>query len=103
MAEIFERQDRCAELLALWEFPPDALSNLMRTHRDDLTSIKTRILRARKDWPLLEKHCHTCIDDTISQLNLVQDSKSLWELCAWNWDIWDALQVSMTANHTESE
>ena len=91
MAEIFRRQDRCAELFSLWDNPPTSLKKLMKTHRDDLISLKTRLLKQQNDWLLLENHCYDSIEEVISQLNLVQDSKSLWELCAWRWDLWSAL------------
>ncbi|KAF1845780.1 uncharacterized protein K460DRAFT_338347 [Cucurbitaria berberidis CBS 394.84] len=91
MADIFRWQDRCAELFALWDNPPARLRSLMKTHRDDLISLKTRFLLQQEDWLLLESHCYNSIEEVISQLNLGQDSKSLWELCAWRWDLWGAL------------
>ncbi|KAH7391804.1 N-acetyltransferase B complex non catalytic subunit-domain-containing protein [Pyrenochaeta sp. MPI-SDFR-AT-0127] len=97
MADIYRRQDRCAELFALWDNPPLALQGLMKTYRDELLNMKTRMLRQQEDWPALESHCLSCIEDTISQLNLAQDSKSLWELCAWRWDLWGALLVATEA------
>ncbi|CAO2648943.1 Nn.00g098920.m01.CDS01 [Neocucurbitaria sp. VM-36] len=100
MAEIFRRQDRCAELFSLWDDPPSSLKKLMRTHRDDLISLKTRLLRQQNDWLLLENHCYDSIEEVISQLNLVQDSKSLWELCAWRWDLWNGLlQATRAIRH----
>lgn len=97
MAEIFRRQGEHAELFELWDNPPISLKKLLRTHRDDLISLKTRLLRDQEDWPLLETHCHDSIEEVISFLNLAQDSKSLWELCAWRWDLWSGLMEATAA------
>ncbi|KAJ4370649.1 hypothetical protein N0V83_005170 [Neocucurbitaria cava] len=97
MAEIFRRQGQHAELFSLWDNPPISLKKLLRTHRDDLMSLKTRILREQEDWPLLEAHCYASIEEVISLLNLAQDSKSLWELCAWRWDLWNGLMEATAA------
>ena len=96
MADIFGRQGQCGELFALWDNPPAALEGLIKKHREDLLSIKTRLLRQHGNWELLEKHCLECIQETISQLSLMKDSKPLWELCAWRWDLWNALMEAIT-------
>lgn len=103
MADIYKRQDRCAELFALWDNPPAALKGPMKTYRDELLSLKTRLLKQQEDWLALESHCLSCIEDTVSQRNLAQDSKSLWELCAWRWDLWGALLAAIKAIHPGKE
>jgi len=103
MAAMYARQDQCKELFELWDNPPVALKGVMHTYRDELLNLKTRLLRDQKDWPLLEQHCLFVIDDTISKLNLAQDSKCLWELCAYRWDIWDSLLAATKALYTGQE
>ena len=91
MADIYGRQGQCAELFELWDKPPASLKGLMKKHGEDILGIKTRLLRQQENWELLEQHCLASINETLSYLNLAQDSKCLWELCAWRRDVWDAL------------
>ncbi|KAH8731426.1 hypothetical protein GQ44DRAFT_735904 [Phaeosphaeriaceae sp. PMI808] len=92
MADIFNRQNRCHELIDLWENPPESVKDILHRHRQDLSSLITRLLRERKDWFRLERHCLNTIDETLSNLSVVTHSKSrFWELCAWRWDLWTAL------------
>ena len=103
MAEVYARQDKCKELFVLWDNPPDHLKDTMNTYRDDLINLKTKLLRRQEDWPALEAHCLFVINDTIAKLNQVQDSKSLWELCAWKWEIWDNLLRATRIVHPGDE
>lgn len=96
MADIYARQDHCDELLELWANPPLALKTVMRTYRDELLNLTTRLLRRYEKWLLLQQHCLSVIEETISQLNLVENSNSLWELCAWRSDVWEGLLTATT-------
>ena len=103
MGQIFARQGKCSERLELWRNPPAALEGLMKTHRDDLTGLKTILLKQQEDWPLLETHCRACIEDIISQMTKDPESKSLWESCAWRIDTWTYLLQAIRANHDVEE
>lgn len=103
MAEIYARQNCCNELWDLWDNPPVHLQELMAKHKDDLTSLKTRFLRQQKDWPALKQHCYKVLDDTISKRDSAEDSKSLWELSAWNYYVWESLMVAHTQTGLEEE
>lgn len=103
MAEIYARQDHHNELFALWANPPDHLKGIMKTYKDELSNLASRLLRRQKDWAGLESHCLGIIDDTLASLNLVQDSKSLWELCAWNFKTWQYLMEAMEHTRPRQE
>ncbi|KAF1836577.1 hypothetical protein BDW02DRAFT_566843 [Decorospora gaudefroyi] len=100
MAEVFARQDKCNELMELWRNPPAGLQGLMKTHRDDLMSLKTNILKRQGNWLLLEAHCRACIDEMISQMALDQESKCLSEFCAWRNNMWTCLLEAVRVNHS---
>ncbi|KAF1943638.1 hypothetical protein EJ02DRAFT_399997 [Clathrospora elynae] len=103
MCEIFARQHKCNELWELLAYPPTTLRVLMRTHKDDLISLKTRLLLQQQDWLLLEKHCSDSLKETLMDLNVAQGSKRLWELCAWRNDIWQGLLQAIRFNRSHSE
>ncbi|KAL6706881.1 hypothetical protein ACN47E_005024 [Coniothyrium glycines] len=107
MADVYAKQDRCNELFALWDNPPNHLEQLMRTHRDDISSLKTRLLRQQEDWPLLEQHCLSVINETIVGLEITGTSDrnptSIWQLCAWNYDVWDSLMAALKNQYSEQE
>lgn len=96
MADVYARQNSCNELWSLWENPPSHLVELMTKHKDDLTSLKTRLLRRQGDWLALEEHCYKLLDEALSKYESSPDSKILWELCSWNYYVWESLMEALT-------
>lgn len=94
MAQIYARQSQFKELFALWDNPPSRLEALLRTHKDDVVQMKTLMLRNAFAWELLEDHCIATINNIVS-LNTAEKSKSVWELCAWRWDLWKGLILAI--------
>jgi N-terminal acetyltransferase B complex non-catalytic subunit len=103
MGKIYAGQDKCAELMKLWQNPPASLQDLMATHKDDLREIQTRLLLQQEAWPLLEEHCLAYINDAISRTVADPDSRHLWESCAWNGHVWFNLMIAVKENHDMAE
>lgn len=98
MADIYSRQDRYQELFALWDKAPDRLAGLMKTHRNDLHALKSRILYHAKMWTHLEEHCREFVLDSLSsQSSSEGKSEALRELCASRLDIWQHLSHALAA------
>ncbi|EUC41961.1 hypothetical protein COCMIDRAFT_104795 [Bipolaris oryzae ATCC 44560] len=102
MGEIFARQRKCDELIELWNNPPATLKDLMTTHQADLQIMRIRLSRESKHWSLVESESRARIENAISQITENPDSKALWELCAWNVDLWTdwlaALRINLPKN-----
>lgn len=103
MGEIYARQDKCKELIELWDHPPAALQTLMATHQDDLWGMKVGLLFQRSDWRLVESQCLAYIELAISKSTQDPHSKSLWELCAWKVNTWTNFLYAVRVNHSHEE
>ncbi|RMZ73963.1 cytoskeleton organization [Pyrenophora seminiperda CCB06] len=103
MAEIYARQNKCRELIDLWDRPPAPLQTLMATHQDDLWGMRTRLPRQNTDWTLVESQCLAYINLAISKSAQDPDSKSLWELCAWKLETWRDYMYAVEINHSKDD
>jgi len=104
MGMIFGRQGRSIEVYDLWNAPPEHLRPLVSRHSDDLRTLTMGLLRQNKRWQQLTEHCLTTIRATQSCLEIASTPKSkLWELCAWNWQVWRALVDSLWASRPYPE
>lgn len=103
MGEIFARQGKCDELINLWNNPPATLKDLMATHQADLRNMRIRLSRQSQNWSLLESECLATIENAMAQVAADPDSKALWELCAWNNDIWVHLLSALRINRSMDE
>lgn len=101
MAEMFKRQGRLIELFELWDNPPPALKEVMSKHQSDLMSLKTRVLAEESKWDLLKDHCVACIEQAASQAE--NEPQRMWELCAWDWDVWKGLMDAVRQTGTTFE
>lgn len=103
MGEIFARQGRCDELIELWNNPPATLKDLMKTHQADLQIMRIRLSRETNSWALVESESLARIENAISQITENPDSKALWELCAWNMDLWTDWLAAVRMNRSKDE
>ena len=103
MGEIFARQGKCDELINLWNNPPAALKGLVATHQADLQSMRIRLSRESQNWSLLESECLATIENAIAQSAADPNSKAIWELCAWNNDVWVYLLSALRINRSADE
>ncbi|EDU45355.1 N-acetyltransferase B complex non catalytic protein [Pyrenophora tritici-repentis] len=103
MGEVHCKQNRCNELVELWDHPPDDLQPLMATHQDDLWRMKIKLAHEESNWKLVERLCLAYIELAISKLVQDPQSKSFWELCAWKFDTWILLLRALAENHDAVE
>lgn len=104
MIELFKDSDQFEEIFSLWENPPEAIIPLLKRHRDDLLPLMIRIAKQRCDWALVERLCLTAIDEKLAlQSESGNSGKHIWELCAWRWDLWDALLKAVEKTQPEKE
>ncbi|KAJ5064549.1 hypothetical protein J3E74DRAFT_402994 [Bipolaris maydis] len=103
MGEIFARQGKCDELIELWNNPPTTLKDLMTTHQADLQIMRIRLSRETHNWALVESESLARIENAISQVAENPDSKALWELCAWNMDLWTDWLAAVRMNRSKDE
>jgi N-terminal acetyltransferase B complex non-catalytic subunit len=104
MASIFARQNRCRELIDLWEAPPEHLQLVLELHEQDLRTITLKMLLDAKNWPLVVELCLKTIEEMATKVTTEDGSKSgILELCGRRWDLWSALMSALHETRTKEE
>jgi N-terminal acetyltransferase B complex non-catalytic subunit len=104
MAAIFARQNRCRELMDLWQAPPEHLKPVLKLHEQDLQTIKLKLLVDAKNWPLVTKFCLETIEEVVAKLATEDNSNSgILELCGRRWDLWSALLCALRETRTKEQ
>lgn len=101
MGETLGAQGFLDELQEAWNNPSPAQKILLERHRSDITALMTKLLQSQKEWEQLEKHCVEAIDEV--RFNLHASRSKFWELCAWRWDLWEALVNAVCATRSQEE
>lgn len=102
MASIFGRQKRSRELEDIWLEPPKHIQSILHRHRPDILMLMIKLMRDNNELELLEEQCFAAIGETRENISLVGSHQSnFWELCAWRWDLWDALLHAVSARPTQ--
>lgn len=102
MAKIFARQDKCAELLKLWNAPPAHLQPIMEKHALDISLLTVDMLVTAHQHELLEKHVLGLIEGAITAMDK-DNLEPLHQLCAARVNVWTYLIDASTKLYSPEE
>ena len=102
MAKIFARQEKCAELLKLWNAPPAHLQPIMEKHALDISLLTVDMLASTQQHELLEKHVLCLIEDAVTAMD-EDDLEPLHQLCSARVNVWTYLINASTKLYSPEE
>jgi N-terminal acetyltransferase B complex non-catalytic subunit len=85
MASIYGRQNRIAELFALWDAPPVALQKLFEDHAEDIMILQVDLAREGAQWQLLADRCERIVTQETQSIGNIS------HVCSVAWSVWSGL------------